>query len=99
MPLVCTFVNFWVSKIVFKASHGFLLLPVGLVYGYLNYTTTKAQGKPVYHFLTWEDETSFLIYGGLTLACLCSYFIMACISQAIKQPDRWGSQPGHAKTQ
>ena len=37
-PIICTLINFLVSNIVIKASHGLILLPIGVVYGYINYS-------------------------------------------------------------
>ena len=39
LPLVCNLVNFAVTDVVIKASHGLLLLPFGFIYSYANYMT------------------------------------------------------------
>lgn len=90
MPLLCTFINFAVSDIVIAPLHGLILLPIAIVYGVLNYSTTKAQGYPVYHFLTWEDEKSLFIYIGLALSAFLAYQALAMVTKAIKRP--WNDQ-------
>ena len=55
-PLLSTGINFMVTDIVIKASHGLFLFPIAIVYGILNYQATMTSGKPVYHFLPWETD-------------------------------------------
>ena len=65
LPLVCTVINFCVTDVVIRASDSFYLIPIELLYSYFNYRTVKAQGYPVYWFLTWEDSNSFWVIGAL----------------------------------
>ena len=88
MPMVCNLICFSVTDVSIKASHGLGLLPLCILYGYSNYQVTKAQGYPVYHFLTWEDETSFLIFGCITMAGLLSYMLLAVLTKLIKRPQK-----------
>ena len=89
VPIISTLVNFLVTKIVFKYSHGLILFPIGIVYGYVNYTTTKSQGKPVYFFLTWEDESSYVTYSCLWFGTIAAYYIIAWLTRLIKKPETW----------
>ena len=43
------------------ADHWKLFLPVGIVYGIVNYFETHRLGRPLYWFLTWEDWTTPVI--------------------------------------
>ena len=86
-PLVCVGINFYVSDIIIKASHGLILFPISIIYGVLNYQTTKAQGYPVYHFLTWEDINSTYTYVAMSLGTLASFYLLAYVTQRIKRPD------------
>ena len=52
-------------------NHWAFLVMFGLIYAPINYFETKARGKPIYFFLTWEDYNSAIvllcIYGGFTV--------------------------------
>ena len=76
-PLVCSLVNLYVTDVIIKASHCIVIIPLGLAYCIANYMTTKAQGKPVYSFLTWEDHTSFVIVAGLFMATFAIFWLLA----------------------
>ena len=85
MPLVCNWLNFFVTDVHIKASHGKSLLPFCLFYGYLNYATTIAQGKPVYHFITWEDQTSLWIFAIIVSSVYISFLCLAGLTKKIKR--------------
>ena len=84
-PILACFAYFSVTDIVIKAKHGLVLSPIALAYGYHNYTTVKAKGKPVYWFLTWEDSQSFINFGCLFLATLTIFFTLVMITRVIKK--------------
>ena len=46
------------ERILIKASHSKVVVPLMIVYSYLNYAEVKRRGEPIYWFLTWEDWTS-----------------------------------------
>ena len=52
-------------------KHWIFLVMLGNIYAPFNYLETKARGKPVYWFLTWESYDSFIIlfviYGGFVV--------------------------------
>ena len=55
LPFLFNWVAFYKTDIVIKPMHAAYLWPVGIIYGFLNYSATQKQGYPVYSFLTWED--------------------------------------------
>ena len=67
LPLACSLINFLMTDVSIRASDSLFLLPFALLYSYFNYRTVKAQGYPVYWFLTWEDSNSIWVCGGITL--------------------------------
>ena len=48
---------------------------------FLNYVATKYHGKPLYHFMTWEDYTTFVIAALITIGSLLVYFGIAIFSE------------------
>ena len=71
--------------ILLIASHCLVIIPLGLAYCIANYMTTKAQGKPVYSFLTWEDHTSFVIVAGLFMATFAVFWLLAVFTQTLSR--------------
>ena len=65
-------------------SHVKSLVGMAVVYGACNYYQTKISGKPVYHFLTWEDYTSFVIYLGLVIGFVGVYYGLSKLSFWLK---------------
>ena len=51
---------------------------------------------PVYWFLTWEDEQSFIIYNCLMFGTLAAYYVMAYLTRMIKKPWTWEQSKPHA---
>jgi len=64
-PGISALIAFLINDVTIKTSHVKIIVIVGMLYGYVNYTETKKRGTPIYWFLTWEDETSFFIYFSL----------------------------------
>ena len=65
--------------------HAAYLWPVGIIYGFLNYSATQKQGYPVYSFLTWEDIWSPIAILFLNLMAVLFFFSLAFLTQLIKR--------------
>ena len=52
-------------------------LPIAVIYAAVNCYATLSSGKPLYHFLDWQDYKSPLICAGLTLLFVGLYIIIA----------------------
>lgn len=56
LPTVCLLlVYFSTERLLIRSSHWRVVLPVTLLYSLVNYRETRARGKPLYWFLTWQD--------------------------------------------
>ena len=67
-----------------KASHVRGVLVIGLLYGVVNYRETKARGRPLYWFLTWEDYTTYVIYAALSLFFCTIWLLFAKLTALLK---------------
>lgn len=76
-PSVCAVVNFLLTDVVIKPSHAKLLLPIAVVYSYINYKSTLSRGKPVYWFLDWEDHWTIIYLVLLTIMTTLAFLGMA----------------------
>jgi len=57
---------------------------IALLYSFVNFITTKMNGKPVYDFLHWENfETPLLIFG-VILGTNAFYLGLCVIDEKIK---------------
>lgn len=65
MPCFSVVTNFALTNVVIRSSHLTGIVVMAVIYGFVNYKETKARGKPLYSFLTWNDYTSVIIYAGL----------------------------------
>ena len=86
--MITCIINFMLTDVVMKSSHSKILIPFALIYGPINYLETKKSGKPLYSFLTWEDNTSVMIYIGLVLFTLAAYHLLAKITNFFKRSDK-----------
>lgn len=84
MPGASAVICFLITDVTLRSTHLVVLLVIGIVYGYINYIETKKRGTPLYWFLTWEDETSFFIYGGLMLFISVLWLALSATSLAMK---------------
>lgn len=61
-----------------------MVITIALIYGYVNYLETIKRDKPIYWFLTWEDETTLYVYAGLTVFFSAIWFVLAQITLFFK---------------
>ena len=81
-PAICFIMtSMTIESIYLNEYHYIFSIPFCLVYCYVNYLETKANSKPVYWFLTWEDYTSPLICAGLELFIIVAWIILAKLSK------------------
>ena len=85
LPLLFNLVLFQKTDIVFKASHGLLVIPIGVIYGYFNYKATMRLGHPVYDFLSWTDIWTPIYIAMLTMICMAIFYSFAHITRSIKR--------------
>ena len=64
---VCIGINVWLSKIRFDTADYPYMVLLGVVYSGVNYVASIARGKPLYHFLDWNQPITYLIAIGLLL--------------------------------
>ena len=69
-----------------KATHCKPMVVLLSIYGIVNCIVTKMRGKPVYSFLTWENELSILIVAGLEVLFVVIYLMLVKLSFALKPP-------------
>mmetsp|Transcript_844 Transcript_844/g.885 ORF Transcript_844/g.885 Transcript_844/m.885 type:complete len:150 (-) Transcript_844:33-482(-) len=84
-PLLTSFVNFYLTDIVFIRRHYKALVAFGTMYLTINFIGTKMIGKPLYSFLTWKDYTSILISAAILLLGVIFFNVLVQITQLIKQ--------------
>ena len=84
LPGFSALICFLITDVTIRSTHSIAILVIGIWYGYINYTETKKKGTPIYWFLTWEDETSFYIYGGLVLFAAIVWLSLSALSLAMK---------------
>ena len=89
LPALAVVANFVLSDVVLKTEHSFLLIPLGLFFGFLNYCACAIQGKPLYFFLTWQDWTSPMLVLGLTLYISMMFYLLSVITWKIKRGLNW----------
>lgn len=65
-----------------------MVIIIAVLYGYVNYLEVKKLGKPLYWFLTWEDATSFYIYGALMVIFSGVFFGLAQLTEMVKPRPR-----------
>ena len=84
LPGLSALVAFLITDVTMRASHYKPLIPITLIYGYINYNETKINGKPLYWFLNWEDETSIYILIGLILLFILVWFAVSALTLILK---------------
>ena len=87
VPAFICLVNFLITDVIIKSSHSKCLLPFCMVYCWRNYIETKRSGVPVYFFMTWEDEQTIYIIGGIYVSTMLAYQALAYITYQIKRGD------------
>jgi len=83
-PGVSVLINWLQTDVVIRAAHVKMVVVIAILYGYVNYCEVKKLGKPLYWFLTWEDETSYYIYAALILVFTGVWFLLASFTLMIK---------------
>lgn len=73
------------TDVVIRSSHYKGLVVIAVIYGFVNYKETKARGKPLYSFMTWEDSSTVFIYGGLIAAFTLVFIALSSVTIAIKR--------------
>ena len=66
-------------------SHCKGFVPIGLIYGLINYLATVKSGKSIYPFLTWEDYRTPLILICIIIVFSAFYWLMAHASIILNQ--------------
>ena len=66
-PALAYALNYTCTDLEFCESHWKLIMPINLLYGVINYYETKARGKPLYWFLTWDNNATYVIYGSICI--------------------------------
>lgn len=84
VPGLSAVLNFALTDVVIIRGHVKMVVVIALIYGYVNYLETMARGKPLYWFLTWEDETSFYIYAGLMALFSILWLAICQMTRALK---------------
>ena len=84
--------NFALTDVVIRSSHYKGLSTIAILYGYVNYKETKARGKPLYSFLTWEDYSTVLIYGALVAGFTFLFIALSSVTVSIKRGSTSQSQ-------
>lgn len=70
LPLLFNILTFLKTDIVVKATHAVFIVPIAIVYGFLNYQAFKRLGHPVYDFLPWTDIWTPITIAGLATGCM-----------------------------
>ena len=83
-PFFSMVVNFLITDVVLIRSHQVKFLYIALIYLLVNFAATKIRGKPVYHFLTWEDLNSLYIFLGISLGALFVFNFLVTFSELLK---------------
>ena len=92
LPTVCLFIVYLTTeRLLVKASHWKITSSLALVYGPINYWTTKTSGKPLYWFLTWEDWKTPAVIAFIMIVLILLWIGMA-ITNCICQGDRVGKK-------
>ena len=60
-PSVCLWLTLKTIHFNLSENHWFFLATFGIIYAIINYFETKARGRWVYPFLTWEDHNTLII--------------------------------------
>ena len=77
--------NFALTDVVLRRNDYKGLVLISIIYGVVNYFETKKRGKPLYHFLTWEDASSVFIYGGLIAGFTLVFIALSKVTVGIKR--------------
>lgn len=60
------------------------MVGIAIVYLAINFISTKLRGRPVYHFLTWDDFSTIQIATGIVVGALLVYNLIVSISEVFK---------------
>ena len=82
-PSICLLMTSMTTESLYlREEHYKWLLILAVVYYPINYWESKAAGKPVYAFLTWEDYTSPLIIIGIQVAFTLVWIALAKLTKS-----------------
>lgn len=76
-------VNAWCSDVALCKEHWKGVLLLGILYGAHNYRESKRLGEPLYDILTWQDSTSYLVFGAILCAACGSFYLFGSVSETI----------------
>ena len=85
--------NFAMTDVVLRSSHYKGMIFIAILYGFVNYHETKARGKPLYWFMTWEDSSTVFIYGGLVAGFTLVFVALSHVTVAIKRAKKIPNSP------
>ena len=79
-PIVCTFINFYLTDVVMKYSHYDLLLPFLHFYNVVYYTFIKVTGIVPYWFADWKDLWTPVVIVTLSSLLIGLFFALALMT-------------------
>lgn len=97
LPLVSVLVNFAITDVVFIRHHQKQLIGIAVAYLSINFLATKIKGKPIYHFLTWQDAQSLYIVTAIVLGAVMGFNILVQLSELVKGRDAFSGISGKTK--
>lgn len=77
-------VNAWCSDVAMCKEHWKGVLILGILYGVHNYRESKRLGEPLYDILTWQDSTSFIVFGVILGAACGGFYLLGRASETLK---------------
>ena len=82
-PLLCL-AHYSMTKTRLCRSLDRVLVGVGCVYMMVNWSATKAQGQPLYPFLTFRDSYSYCLALAMLLAIAPSYHLLCSLDSKLR---------------
>ena len=86
LPAATTFINVYISKVVFIKSHYKYMLCQAFLYNIVNIIVVKIRGKALYYFLTWDNIESYLIAAAIIIVNLFAYLGICSFIRKMKLP-------------
>ena len=85
VPLFCVLINFALSNLQMSKHDGVVMIPIALVYGYVNKCGVETHKQTIYPFLDWSlTYEPYLVIVLLTAASYALHYGIACVSMKIK---------------
>ena len=86
VPLFTVLINFAYSSMQMRKHDGVIMIPVALVYGYVNKCGAEAHGQLIYPFFDWLNKTyePYLVLVGLVVFFYAIWYGIATVSMKIK---------------